>query len=80
MGQLRVRNTRKRGVKFVKLYNQNRNKKNLWPNAFFLLCIQLGVLYPEHLQLAFDCVIIAGSLESIRPGLYQGCKAPNGVG
>ena len=42
--------------------------------------LTLGVLYPEHSQLAFDCVIIACSLESIRPGLVQGCKAPNGVG
>ena len=38
------------------------------------------VLYPEHLQLAFDCVVIACSLESIRPGLIHGWKAPNGVG
>ena len=29
---------------------------------------------------AFDSVIIACSLESIRPCLVQGCKAPNGVG
>ena len=36
-----------------------------------------GVLYPK---LAFDCVLIACSLESIRPGLVQGYKAPNGVG
>ena len=50
---------------------------------FSFLCITLfplGVLYPEHSQLAFDYVIIACSLESIRPGLVQGCKAPNGVG
>ena len=40
----------------------------------------LGVLYQEHLQLAFDYVVIACSLKSIRPGLVQGCKAPNGVG
>ena len=40
----------------------------------------LGMLYPEHSQLAFDCVVFACSLESIRPGLVQGCKAPNGVG
>ena len=40
----------------------------------------LGVLYPEHLQLVFDFVIIACSLDSIRPGLVQGCKAPNVVG
>ena len=39
----------------------------------------LGVLYPEHLQLAFDCVVIPYGLEFIRPGLIQGCKAPNGV-
>ena len=36
----------------------------------------LGVLYLEHSKLAFDCVVIASSLESIRPGLVQGCKAP----
>ena len=50
---------------------------------FFIIvytAFPLGVLYPEHSQLAFDCVIIACSLESIRPGLVQGCKAPNGVG
>ena len=41
--------------------------------------ITLGVLYPEHSQLSFDCVIIACSLQSIRPGLVHGCKAPNGV-
>ena len=43
----------------------------------------LGVLYPEHSQLAFltvQCVVIVCSLESIRPGLVQGCKDPNGVG
>ena len=40
----------------------------------------LGVLYLEHLQLVFDFVIIACSLESTRPGLVQGCKAPNFVG
>ena len=39
-----------------------------------------GELYLEHLQLAFDCVAIACSLESIRLGLLQGCKAPNVVG
>ena len=44
--------------------------------AFF----PLGVLYPEHLQLAVDFVVIACSLDSIRPGLVQGCKAPNVVG
>ena len=34
----------------------------------------LGVLYPE--RGFFDChVIIACSLQSIRPGLVQGCKA-----
>ena len=58
----------------------------LWPEAFlFFLCMPLGkvfplgVLYPEHSQLAFDCAVIACSLESIRPGLVQGCKAPNVV-
>ena len=35
------------------------------------------MLYPEHSQLAFDFVIIAYSLDSIRPDLVQGCKAPN---
>ena len=34
----------------------------------------LGVLYLEHSQLAFDCVLIACSLESIRPGLVKGCN------
>ena len=55
----------------------------VWPKAFFIFVytvFPLGVLYPEHSQLAFDCVVIACSLESIRPGLVQGCKAPNGVG
>ena len=28
----------------------------------------------------FDCVIIASSLKSIRPGLVHGCKAPHSVG
>ena len=51
-------------------------------DLFIFLCtvFPLGVLYPEHSQLVFDCVVIACSLESIRPGLVQGCKAPNGVG
>ena len=40
----------------------------------------LGVLYAEHLPLAFDFVVIACSLDTIRPGLVQGCKAPNVVG
>ena len=35
---------------------------------------------PEHSQLVFEYVVIACSLESTRPGLVQGCKAPNGVG
>ena len=30
--------------------------------------------------LAFDCVVIVCSLESIRPSPVQGCKAANGVG
>ena len=54
-----------------------------WPKAFFIFVYSvfpLGVLYPEHSHLAFDCVLIACSLESIRPGLVQGYKAPNGVG
>ena len=29
---------------------------------------------------AFDCDLIACSLESIRQSLVQGCKTPNGVG
>ena len=40
----------------------------------------LGVLYLEHWQLAFDFVVIACSLDSIRLGLVQGCKAPNVLG
>ena len=55
----------------------------MWPKAFFIFVytvFPLGVLYPEHSQLAFDCVVIACSLESIKPGLVQGFKAPNGVG
>ena len=47
---------------------------------FMFTIFLLGVLYPEHLQLAFDFVVIACSLDSIRPGLVQGCKAPNVVG
>ena len=47
---------------------------------FVYSVFSFGVLYREHSQLAFDCVVIACSLESIRPGLVQGCKAPNGVG
>ena len=42
--------------------------------------VSLGVLYPQHSQLAFDFVLIACSLDSIRPGLVQGLKAPNVVG
>ena len=66
------------------------NSRNLWtflillffcglmPFHFCVYCevSKLGVLYPE---LAFDCVLIACSLESIRPGLVQGYKAPNGI-
>ena len=52
--------------------------------CFSFLCtytvFSLGVLYLEHLQLAFDCVFIPYRLESIRQGLVQGCKAPNVVG
>ena len=40
----------------------------------------LGVLYLEHLQLAFDFFVIACSLDSISPGIVQGCKAPHVVG
>ena len=39
----------------------------------------LGVLYLEHSQLSFDSVAIACRLESFRPGLIQGGKAPNCV-
>ena len=54
----------------------------LRPFSYFCVFIifPLGVLYPEHSQLAFDCVDNACNLESIRPGLVQGCKAPNVVG
>ena len=56
----------------------------LWSKGFlnFLAYIlfPLGVFNPEHSQLAFDSVVIACSLESIRPGLIHCCKAPNGVG
>ena len=45
-----------------------------WPKAFFIFVytvpyFPLGVLYPYHLH-----------LESIRPGLVQGCKAPQWCG
>ena len=46
---------------------------------FMYTIFPLGVLYPEHLQVTFDFVINACSLDSIRPGLVQGCKAPNVV-
>ena len=36
---------------------------------FVYIMFPLGVLYPEHWQLAFDYVVIACSLDSIRPGL-----------
>ena len=55
----------------------------LWPLAFLIFVytvFTLGLLYPEHLPLAFDCVVIACSLKCIRKGLVQGCKASNGVG
>ena len=47
----------------------------LRPFSYFCVftIFPLGVLYPEHSQLAFDCVKIACSLESIRQGLVQGC-------
>ena len=54
---------------------------SLWPFEFFVYTVfTLEVSYPEHSQLAFDCVVIACSLEPIRSALVQGCKAPNGVG
>ena len=47
----------------------------VWPFFLFVhLIFPLWILYPEHLQLSFDSVVIACSLESIRPGLVQGCK------
>ena len=52
------------------------------PKTFFhfvYTVFAFGVLYPKHSQLAFDCIVIACSLKSIRPGLVQGCKAPNGM-
>ena len=42
------------------------------PYYFVYAIFPLGVLYPEYLQLAFDFVVIACSLESISPGLVQG--------
>ena len=48
---------------------------SLWPKVFYFYFVYtrtifpLGVLYPGHSQLAFDCVIMACSSESIRPGL-----------
>ena len=47
---------------------------------FYVFRISIVNVVSEHSQLAFDCVIIACSFESIRPGLVQGCKAPNGGG
>ena len=55
----------------------------VWPKAFFIFVytvFPLGVLYPEHSQLAFDCVVIACSLESIKPGLVQGFQGPQWCG
>ena len=45
---------------------------------FMKTVFPLALLYPEHSQQAFDFVVIACSLDSIRPAL--GCKAPNVVG
>ena len=50
--------------------------------ALFILCLphfhcECGTLANG---IFLDCVFIACSLESIMPGLVQGCKAPNGVG
>ena len=44
----------------------------LTPHSSQILAVKfpLQVLYPEHSQLAFDCVNIACSLESIRPGIF----------
>ena len=51
------------------------------PFSFYVYHISIGsVVYREHLQLAFDFVVIACSLDTIRPGLIQDCKAPNVVG
>ena len=47
---------------------------------FMYTVFPLGVSYPEDSQLAFDFVVIACSEDSNRPGLVQGCKAPNVVG
>ena len=49
-------------------------------SLFMYTVFPLGVLYPENSQLALDLVVIACSLDSIRPGLVQGCKTPNVVG
>ena len=43
--------------------------------AFFIL--HIWYFHLEHLQLAFYCVFIACSLESIRLGQVQSCKAPS---
>ena len=50
--------------------------------TFLSLCVGREFLFvvlgPEPGIL--DCVLIVCRIESIRPGLVQGCKAPNGVG
>ena len=47
---------------------------------FIYTVFLLGVLYPEQSQLAFGCVVIACSLESVRRGLVQDFLASNDVG
>ena len=76
-------NLKRKRVKKRKEFNCPAKFLFVWPWAFFhfmSIDFPLGVLYPEHLQLAFDFVIIACILESIRPGLALGCKAPDDVG
>ena len=47
---------------------------------FVYTVFPLGVLYLNTRNRHLTGVVIACNLESIRPGLAQGCKAPNGVG
>ena len=52
----------------------------LGPFPFYVYCISIGSVVSGTLATAFDCVVIACSLDSIRPGLVQGYKAPKVVG
>ena len=53
----------------------------VWPKTFFIFCVyHISIGSFVSVTLATDCVIIACSLEFIRPGLVQGCKATIGVG